>query len=126
MSALLEELTLVIGHAALQKLVERFGGRTIYPPRAGTEGGARWRVVREAIGEEAAAALVARYEYTRLYVPQDAAARRAWQEREVLRLASEGKSNAEIAERITVTIRPTERWVERVRQRAAKGAPCPA
>jgi hypothetical protein len=121
MSAMLEELTLVIGHAATRRLVEVYGGRNIFPPMLGATG-ARWNQVREIVGEAAADALCRRYCGTRLYIPLNVAARRAWQEREIVRLSAEGLSDDEIADKIAVMIRPTASWVARVRRRATREA----
>lgn len=123
MSRCYAELVLVIGHDAADRLVARYGGTCVFPP-SGEPVGIRWEAVQSVIGIVAAAALVHRYRGTRLYVPLNVAARRAWQEAEVLRLASTGMRDEEIAERIAVMIRPTASWVAIVRRKMAKVETC--
>lgn len=123
MSVLYDEILLVIGHEATDRLVAAFGGCCIFPP-SGEPVGARWERVQAVIGMEAAAALVWRYRGTRLYVPLNTAARRAWQESEVVRLAALGMSDDEIAAQVAVLVRPTANWVAIVRRKYAKEAVC--
>ena len=123
MSYMHDELALVIGPAATERLVATYGGCCVFPP-SGVPVGARWERVQAVIGMDAAAALVARYRGTRLYVPLNVEARRKWQEQEVERLVAEGLPDEEIAERVAVMVRPTANWVALVRRRLARSEKC--
>jgi DNA-binding NarL/FixJ family response regulator len=125
MSAVYEELVLIIGHAGADRLVAAYGGGIIRIPRAGQATVALVKL-DAVIGPDLREQLVAHYGGEQLYIPRNAAVSLRERERRVVELAGQGLTSTQIASRMAYVVRPTYRWVARVlqRHRATQSDPC--
>lgn len=113
MSAVYDELVLVVGHAAADRLVAAFAGTMLRVPRAAASAVAFVRF-DAVVGADARAALVAHYGGDALYVPRNEQIATRRREGRALALAAAGLTTRQIAEQLAYVVRPTDRWVRAV------------
>lgn len=101
-----------IGDAATVRLSATFGGTELKIPVRSA--GRTWSKLLGAIGQEAAAALVESFAGETLYIPRNAADEMRQRRAEILAALEAGETPADIARRMTFTIRYSERWVRKI------------
>lgn len=105
------ELSRLLGEENFIRLAEAFGGTSLYVPASPER-----TKVSDQLGREVAALLASRYAGSYLRVPLA-------RELRAMHYRDQGKSNADIARRLGVTMRGVERMFARLKHGSSAGHP---